>query len=723
MKVGAVRNSDGLFINSAAFSEEARHFSKYGYYTSAPEGSPDWRDYWDLQTKRCLEGYTVGGAAVTGDHYFYLNFCPIMKATTDGAGIGKKEVDFPDFWDGDYNYFWCREIARRGILGALNVPLAERERILGLVDMGLEPDDAVRKAQTEQRDSVLLKYYEGLFMHFTPNGGKNLLGGLDMIVGKARRKGYSYKNGAIALKNLLLLRGSYTMFMAYEKKYLFPKGIFSMSMSYLSFINKNTAWTMPSDYIQRQDHIRNSYSEYINGVATEQGSMSEIQAISFKDNPDAGRGKDAYDIFGEEVGAWGTPGGLKASLAAMRPSVKAGEIKTGMITLFGTSGDIEGGTMDFASLHRNAYANEFMEFDDVWGDLENKKEGFFHPTHMNREGFYDDQGNSDLAGAKASLLRKRERDIENGLTSTELQMKIQEDPLTSTEAFALTSRNNFPVVELQKRLDVLNANHIQEKKGMPCDLYMDAGEIRIKYKMKGKHGAITSFRDLPSDRSGCVMVYEEPIPNAERGTYKIGYDPVRQDTGTSLAGIIVYKSSFSLYGQSKKIVAEYIGRKESTDDIDEIAAQLAMLYNTTVMHENEVTSVKSFFRRKKWLGLLAKQPDKVISKSHKSSRTARVYGCHMTTNLKDDGERYIKEWLIEVQDYDENGTPLTTIDYIESRRLLEELIGYNRDGNFDLVSALIMCMFQVQEESLEKEYGTEKKNDKLKAVMAMMDSR
>jgi hypothetical protein len=79
----------------------------------------------------------------------------------------------------------------------------------------------------------------------------------------------------------------------------------------------------------------------------------------------------------------------------------------------------------------------------------------------------------------------------------------------------------------------------------------------------------------------------------------------------------------------------------------------------------------------------------------------------MTVALKDAGERYIKTWLLSVIDYDEHGDPVTVIDRLYSRRLLEELINYNRKGNFDLVSSLIMCMFQVQEEQLGKEYTDE----------------
>ena len=45
----------------------------------------------------------------------------------------KKITDFPDFWDGDYNYFWVRSLARDGILDSLgNVSIEKKDQILNL---------------------------------------------------------------------------------------------------------------------------------------------------------------------------------------------------------------------------------------------------------------------------------------------------------------------------------------------------------------------------------------------------------------------------------------------------------------------------------------------------------------------------------------------------------------------------------------------------------------
>ena len=123
------------------------------------------------------------------------------------------------------------------------------------------------------------------------------------------------------------------------------------------------------------------------------------------------------------------------------------------------------------------------------------------------------------------------------------------------------------------------------------------------------------------------------------------------------------------------------------------------------MHENEVTEVVSYFRRRKKLKLLAAQPDAVISKNIKNSTVSRVYGIHMVDKLKDAGEKYLKAWLLTERDTDEFGKKILNLDTITDIGLLQELIAYNRNGNFDRVMAFMMIMFQLEEDVEGKIYG------------------
>jgi len=710
--MSSIRDDNGKWTDTSVFRQAGNYFIKHNYYCAEPWGSPGWYEFWKEERRRCLNGYEVEEERITGNHYFYLNYCPIKKVDFLSSVLTGRKVEkvkgFPDFWDGDYDYFWCREIARSGILDAVKISEDEKNLILHLPD-----EEKIKK----------LTYYLGKLRLIYKIKENQLEGGFDLIIGKARRRGFSYKNASVAVCNFFHRPNSYTMLMAYEKKYLYPgtKTIFGKCREYINFINEHTAWKMPSDYINTQSHIKASYKEYINGVEVEKGFMSEIECVSMKDNPDAGRGADAYDIIGEEVGAWGTPGGLKNTIAAMRSSSEAGMYKTGMMTLFGTSGDIESGTVDFADLFRRPEANGFLAFYDIWGKFRDKVEGFFFPRHLNTEGFYDKNGNSDIEASKQAEILTRKNKIELGATSSEMQRRMQEEPLDSAEAFAMVATNTFPVVELQQQLDKVIALNLQAIKGTPVKLHYVDGKITASPILDGSAKPIISYKDIPIDLQGCPVIYEYPVPNTPQGLYRIGYDPIRQEQGTSLAGILVWKGTMVGSYTHNIPVAEYIGRYNDPDDIDRIAEMFADLYNTKIMYENEVTGVKNYFRRIKRLSLLALQPDTVISKNIKKSKVARVYGCHMNEQLKDAGERYSKTNLLKVHDYDENAIHLITIDFIYSIRLLEELIAYHRKGNFDLVSAMFMCMFQDQEEVLGKEYGEEQETPRNKKYRQLLE--
>lgn len=706
-RVDSIRNPDGIWINTQCFREAGTYFMKYGYYTPDPWGSPAWFDFWSEERRRCIEGYSTGGAKITGDHYFYMNYCPIQKVDDQSGSKSKKVKGFADFWDGDYNYFWVREIARHGILDAYVEGEEEKKAVIQL--------DSIAEA------FKLKELFESLHLEVKIETDF-LRGGWNLIVGKSRRKGYSFKNASVAVKNYFTKPGLLTIFNAYEKKFLYPKGIMTMAINFINFINTNTGWAMPSDVVQRTDHIKASYIEYKNGIKIEQGFMSEIMALTCKDNADVNRGKDAEDIVVEEAGAFGTPGLLKDVYIASQDCVQAGAIKTGMITIFGTSGDMEGGTYDYADMFQRPEAFGMLPFQNVWDeDSEDTKVGFFHPYQWNTEGYYDEQGNSDIKGAVNLELDARKNLILKGATSSEIQRRMQEKPLGPKEAFSSVSVNNFPVVELKQQLEKVKARDWQRTKGTPVEFSYDKKIVIARPILDGSREPITSYLNLPSDKRGCPVIYEYPIENAPRGLYKIGYDPIDQENGTSLAAISVYKGVHIGSVYHSILVAEYIGRYEDPDDIDRMAEMFADFYNTTIMHENMVTGVKNYFRRIKRLSLLAYQPDTVISKNVKQSKVARVYGCHMNLQLKDAGERYVKVWLLEILDYDENGDPIRVIDRIYSQRLLEELINYNRKGNFDLVSSLFMCMFQVQEEALGKEYDVKDENKNIKNLLAMMD--
>ena len=733
-----IRNENGKWINSNIFRQEAIKFQKNKTYTTAPFGTPDWMEYWEEQLKRCISGYEVREEdgrihKITGHHYFYLNFTQIQIVEENGeddeSAVAEKKTQNPDFWDGDYDYFWSLEIARNGLFTKnTQVPSTPEERKewnalqkqLRILKKELKNNTKGNKEYEEikkKRDHISKRVLYRLGLRVKPHLDY-LDGGYHMIVGKSRRKGYSYKDGAICANVYNTQRNAQIIIGAFEKKFLYPKGTMGMASDYLNFLNEHTGWAKSRDYVDKVDHKKASYAEKKNGITVEKGYQSEIFALTFKDNPDAARGKDGKIFLLEEAGAFPN---LKDSFNAIVPALGAGRFITGQIIIFGTGGDMESGTVDYADMFYNPIAYRIMPFINIWDEnADNTTCGFFHPVTWNMEGFYDSQGNSDVEGATEFELERRKEKMEAASSSVIVEKHMQEFPFSPSEAFLTVSTNNFPVVELRNQLNKVRAEHLQTIKGTPVYLERKEGKVVARPDLEGKLKPIYNYKVKQDDISGCPIIYEYPVDNAPKGLYKIGFDPYQQDEGSSLAAIYVYKSIHSGTYSKNIIVAEYVGRPQEADDVSRIASMLADLYNAEIMHENEVSHVKNYFRRIKRLDQLAVQPDAVISKNVKASKVARVYGMHMNEQLKDAGEKYIKDWLLQVRDYDENGNAILNLETIYSIGLLEELILYNRKGNFDRVMAFMQVMFQCQEEELGKDYSTSE-NKKVKSVMAALD--
>src|SRR5690554_5884271 len=82
-----VLETPSSFINTQDFRREALYFLKHGKYPCGEPGTHEYREYWLAQENYCINGYTSGGVRITGDHYFYLNFCQI-KLTNAESDIG-----------------------------------------------------------------------------------------------------------------------------------------------------------------------------------------------------------------------------------------------------------------------------------------------------------------------------------------------------------------------------------------------------------------------------------------------------------------------------------------------------------------------------------------------------------------------------------------------------------------------------------------------------------
>lgn len=656
-----------MLANTELFRTEARHFLKYGYYCPDPPGSVGYYEYWSEQLRRCTEGYSVGGMSITGHHYGYLNFKQIKLTSdpSDTSGVVKrkkgfsKKVSFPDFWDGDYEYFWLVDIARNGI-----DPKKMKE--LGL-------------------DIII--------------GSDWLDGGHHVMVAKARRKGFSYKNSWISANIYNTTRASKVLQIAHDKKYLYPDGVTRMTLDTLNFLNEHTAWAKRRQAVDKQDHMRASYLEYINGQTVEKGYKSEIQAITMKNNPDATRGKDANLVIMEECGAFDN---LKDSLMATIPCVEDGGVVTGQIIMFGTGGDMEAGTIDFENIFYDPKPYNVIAVENIWDEGASGNCAYFFPSYKNKVGYMDKDGNSLVESAKAAERLQREQK-KKARDPKALDKHITENPWNPREAFLQRTGNCFPTATLVEWRNELMRTKTYTHMATHGNLVET--ETGIKFKPSSNVRPILYFpHKSTDDLTGCTTIYQPPwsdqfnsIPD---NLYIIVHDPYAQDTDTGLSLGVAYviKRLNNFSKPDDMIVASYIGRPGSQDEYNYNLFLLARYYNAKIGFENDRGEVIPYARRFKKLNWLLEEAE-IFDKSENVHirKLGRTFGMSMgSLQRSEQAELYLRDWLLTPRGVNEYGDKKLNLHYIYDIALLDELIKYNSKGNFDRVSAMKVGMFHLK---------------------------
>lgn len=271
-------------VNSDKFRQAALFFEKNGCYTFAPEGTTDYFNYWKQEQQRCLNGYTApDGDQITGYHYFYLNYSPIMKLVeteyTDRNGIKRTRRErlfrFPDFWDYDWFYY-----------------------------------NAIEQAEDE---------------------------GKHMVVLKARARGYSFKGASMLCRNYFLIPKSKNFAVASEQKFLTGDGLLTKAWQIMDFLDKHSGWAkrrLRATSLERTSGFK--VKDEITGKEVEDGYLSSVTGITLKNDPERIRGTRGRLFLWEESGKFPD---IKQAWQIARPSVETDDgVAFGLMIAFGTGG-------------------------------------------------------------------------------------------------------------------------------------------------------------------------------------------------------------------------------------------------------------------------------------------------------------------------------------------------------------------------------------------------
>jgi hypothetical protein len=104
-----INDKCGLDFDPTPFREAGIIYETTGAYCEYPKDCKPYIDFWNEQKRRCVEGYTVNGYRITGDHYFFLNFYR-LPVTKEKDGMTFVEEGFPVFTTEHYKWFHYVEL-------------------------------------------------------------------------------------------------------------------------------------------------------------------------------------------------------------------------------------------------------------------------------------------------------------------------------------------------------------------------------------------------------------------------------------------------------------------------------------------------------------------------------------------------------------------------------------------------------------------------------------
>lgn len=637
------------------FRPTAIHYQKYGCFTNLrPNANPnsEFGKWIREEKRRCWEGYVreSDGEWVTGYMYWFLNYSPIMLSKIiKGTKRANRVEDFPEFWEGIYWRFHYMEQAANG----------------------------------------------GLYNNFE--------GGQHCAELASRGKGKSFSLASILSHDFILGVNEVahhrvmSVVTAYQKEYLTKDGVLNKFSSMANFCAEHTQFP--------RKRLKSSMQEmtWIMGykdveLDVERGTLNNILGVSSKDDESKLRGKRAAHILIEEFGTFPR---LTDMYNVLTPSVEEGDIVFGQIYMLGTAGDNES---DFAGAQEIMYNPKGYRMYALPNVFDKNNQGrpnfvFFFPGYVNRKGCYNEDGVSDVIKALIEILMNRYTKKYNSSDPNTIIKVIAEVPITPAEAIVKTGVNMFPVTDLTERLQQLDSNPREFDDVYTGELVVNkSGQIEFK---PTSAQPIRKFPHKDNKIEGGLEMFQ--LPEIDRATgrpfngrYILGCDPYDDDTSNTMS----LGSVFVLDLWTDKIVAEYTGRPLFADDFYEVCRRLCLYYNGRMNYENNKKGLFSYFSKNNCTYLLTDQleflRDKQMIKEIGYGNKAK--GTNATLAINSYGRNLLRAWLLRptvvIQEVDGEPAEVTipALFTLRSRALIQELINYNSEGNFDRISSMGMLM-------------------------------
>ena len=339
---------------------------------------------------------------------------------------------------------------------------------------------------------------------------------------KKRQFGSSYYHMAKLINQIWFEESAILKIGASLKDYINEKGSWKFLTEYKSWLDKETAWYRPMNpnkVLMWQQQIEDTDSD---GRQSLSGLKGTMQGVTFDRDATTGVGGAIRMFFYEEAGIAPT---MDVTVEYLFPALSAGDITTGIFIAAGSVGDLDQceplKKMMMFPVENSIYSVEtnLLDSEGVIG-----KSGLFIPEQWCMPPYIDEFGNSQVEKALKALDLKFET-WKKDLTPEKYQLRISQHPRNIAEAFAWRKVSLFP-----QHLILAQKRRIEEKE-YPykfVELSKDAnGKIKSNStnKLPISEFPITKKTE---DKTGTIVVWEEPDINSEWGTYYASVDPVSE---------------------------------------------------------------------------------------------------------------------------------------------------------------------------------------------------
>lgn len=643
-----------ILENMDYFRPAALHFKKYGCYTNLRPNSNPNSEYgvWArTEVERIWYGMTrpEDGEWIPGTLYFYWNYCPILQSKIKkGSRKAERIIDFPEPWDS--TYLWHHYVHQAIHGGKYN-------DYLGGQHWGIIARRGVGKSLNVA--SMLARLF---------------------ILGDNRDVRESVKGTVIAS----------------DKNFLIKDGTLNKFVDFIDHCAEHTQW--PTRRIKStldEMHWIMGYRDSENDQII-RGTKNEITGISVKDNPGRVRGKRALLTIFEEFGMF--PRFLETYNTSLYNAAE-GDYAFGSIGVIGTGGEKSNNFSGALEMIYNPKGYNMYPLPNVFDKQSQGRSTslMFLGAYMNRKGYYDSSGNSDIIGALVEVIKEREYIKQNSSDPTTVTQKKAEMPITIQECIMQTASNIYPISDINERINEINLDPTIMNGVKAGKFGMVGGEVIFELT---SDEPIHKFPHKDNKITGAVEMFMEPEKDSNgkilQDRYIAGADVYDNDVADSLS----LGSIFVLDTFTDQIVCEYTGRPMFADDFYEICRRMCMYYNCKLNYEQNKKGLFTYFSRMNSTYLLT---DKFEWLSDRDTYKGAVYGnvskgTTSTVPIKNYGRKLIRDWLlkpcvkIEVQNGEEIEVTYPNLGNIRNIALLKELSMYNLDGNFDRHDALVMLM-------------------------------